>query len=70
MDTILSIPLSYNLPKDKLIWVGNRRGDFTIKNAYYITLNVVDSFEEWESSSEDIRTLSRVCINVLPTMIN
>ena len=35
-DTILNMPLSYNLPEDKLIWTSNRRGDFTVKSAYYI----------------------------------
>ena len=27
-ETILNIPLSYNLPEDKIIWVGNKRGMF------------------------------------------
>ena len=38
--TILNMPLSYNPPKDKIIWVGNRRGEFTVKSAYYIALKV------------------------------
>jgi len=33
-NTILNIPLIYNMPKDKIIWVGNRKGEFTIKCAY------------------------------------
>lgn len=40
VETIFNILLSYNLPKDKLIWVGNNRGEFSVKSAYYITLNV------------------------------
>ena len=32
-DIILKIPLSYNLPNDKLIWIGNKRGEFTVKSA-------------------------------------
>ena len=35
-DTILKIPLSQRLPEDTLIWIGNKRGVFTVKNAYYI----------------------------------
>ena len=42
-ETILNIPLSYNLPKDKIIWVGNKKGEFTIKSTYYIALNVLSS---------------------------
>ena len=32
-DLILRIPLSHNLPEDKIIWIGNNRGDFTVKSA-------------------------------------
>ena len=42
---ILNIPLSDNLPKDKVIWVGNKKGDFIVKNAYYIALNVLETNE-------------------------
>ena len=55
-DTILNMPLSYNLPEDKLIWTGNRRGDFTIKSAYYIALSLVEAEETNESSFGDPRT--------------
>ena len=50
-NSILKIPLSYNLPDDELIWVGNKRGSLTIKSAYYITAKIIDSSEEGESSS-------------------
>ena len=53
--TILNIPISYNLPEDKIIWVGNMKGVFTVKSAYYVTLNMVDSSEEGESSCGDPR---------------
>ena len=43
VEMILNIPLSYNLPEDKIIWVGNKKGDFTVKSAYYIALNVFSS---------------------------
>ena len=48
--TILNIPISYNLPEDKIIWVGNMKGIFTVKSVYYVALNKVDSSEEGESS--------------------
>ena len=50
---ILNMPLSNNLPKDKIIWVGNKKGDFTVKSAYYIALNVVETKEEGESLEGD-----------------
>ena len=33
VDVILSIPLSYTLPEDKIIWVGSKRGIFSVKSA-------------------------------------
>ena len=56
VDTILNMPLSYNLLEDKLIWTGNRRGDFTVKSAYYIALSLVEVEEIGENSFEDLRT--------------
>ncbi|XP_075662987.1 uncharacterized protein LOC142632479 [Castanea sativa] len=55
--TILNIQISYNLPEDKIIWVGNNKGVFTVKSAYYMALNMVDSSEEGESSYGDPRDL-------------
>ena len=49
------MPLSYNLPEDKIIWVGNNRGDFTVKSAYYIALKVIETNEEGECSQGDAR---------------
>ena len=50
--TILNIPLSYNLLKDKIIWAGNKKGEFTVKSAYYIALNVISSSEGGGGSRE------------------
>ena len=55
--TILKIPLNYNLLEDSLIWLGNKRGVFTVKSAYHITSNLVDSSEDGECSSSDSKTL-------------
>ena len=51
--TILKILLSYNLSEDKLIWIGNKKGEFSVKSAYHIAHNMIDSIEEGESSSGD-----------------
>ena len=40
-DTILKIPLSHDLPEDKIIWLGNSRGVFTVKSAYHIAHNLM-----------------------------
>ena len=53
--TILNIPISYNLFEDKIIWAGNKKGVFTVKSAYYVALNMVDSSEGGESSCRDPR---------------
>ncbi|XP_050249054.1 uncharacterized protein LOC126696338 [Quercus robur] len=55
--TILKIPLYYNLPEDCFIWIGNKRGEFTVKSAYHIASGIVDSMEEGESTSSNSWTL-------------
>ena len=52
-DLILRIPLSHNLPEDKIIWIRNSRGDFTVKSAYHIAHNLSDSREKEECSNGD-----------------
>ena len=54
-NTIMNIPLSYNLLEDKIIWIGNKRGEFTMKSAYYIALKGVDSVEVAECFNGDPR---------------
>ena len=56
VDTILNMPLSYTLPEEKLIWIGNKRGEFTIKSAYYIACSLVEAEETSESSAGNPRT--------------
>ena len=34
--TILSIPISQNLPDDSLVWAWTKKGIFTIKSAYHV----------------------------------
>ena len=51
-DSILEIPISYNLPDDQLIWLGNKKGSFSVKSAYYIEMRVVDADSNGESTTE------------------
>ena len=55
VETILNIPLSYSLPEDKIIWIGNKRGEFSVKSAYYVALTVINSSDCGESSHGDPR---------------
>jgi len=48
---ILKIPLSHNLPEDSLIWLGKKKVSFTVKSAYYVAKELVESGEARESSS-------------------
>ncbi|KAF3943108.1 hypothetical protein CMV_030299 [Castanea mollissima] len=35
-ETILSIPLSIRMPRDKMVWAGTPNGKFTVKSAYWL----------------------------------
>ena len=56
VETILNIPLNYNLPEDKIIWVGNKKGEFTVKSAYYIALIMIKSPGGKQCSHEGPKT--------------
>ena len=56
VETILNIPLNYNLPEDSIIWMGNKRGVFSVKSAYYVALPLVEKSEAGECSTRDSRT--------------
>ena len=49
---ILKIPLRHSLPEDPLIWLGNRKGSFSVKSAYYIARELVE-FEATGASSSN-----------------
>ena len=53
--TILNIPLCHSLPEDQIIWVGNRRGEFSVKSAYYIAYGLLNILDEGECSTGDSR---------------
>ncbi|KAL0016932.1 hypothetical protein SO802_004001 [Lithocarpus litseifolius] len=50
-EAILRIPLSSNLPEDKLIWIGNKKATFIVKSAYYIAASMVIPNLDGECSS-------------------
>ena len=56
VETILNILLSYSLPEDKIIWVGNKKGEFSVKSAYYVALFVINSSDSGECPHGDPRT--------------
>ena len=51
-DSILKIPISYDLPKDQLISLGNKMGSFTMKSVYYLAMKVVEVKGNGESTAE------------------
>ena len=83
-DTILKIPLSFNLRKDRIIWIGNKKGEFSVKSVYFIAINLLESSEVMECSSSDpflplwkldlpekVKIFSwRACLKGLPTLAN
>ena len=56
-DTILKIPLSQNLSEDALIWIGSKRGVFTVKSAYFIAAKLQADKDVGESSFGDSNAL-------------
>jgi hypothetical protein len=82
-EKIKQIPLSSRRPQDKLIWAGNRRGVFSVKNAYWSLLQKSNVITESSSTGSltkfwngvwsakvqpKIRNfIWRACRNILPT---
>ena len=52
-DRILKIPLCYNLPEDKLIWMGNKRRDSIVKSVYFVAVKILDTRVDGECSFGD-----------------
>ena len=51
---ILRIPISFSLPEDSLIWLGNKNCSFTVKSAYYIAAKLVEQGELEEGTSDSL----------------
>ena len=41
------------MPDDKIIWIGNKKGEFSVKSTYFIVVNLLESLEVAECSSGD-----------------
>ena len=54
VETILNIPISFHLPDDSIIWVGNKKGYFSIKSAYYVARRILEKEDHGESSLGDV----------------
>jgi len=54
-ELIKSIPLSVQLPEDKLIWAGNNNGKFSVKRAYKLAMEGARSDSGSSSDDEILR---------------
>ena len=52
-ETILKIPLSRTLIEDKIVWIGNRHGEFSVKSAYHIAHGLMEANDHGASSNGD-----------------
>ena len=70
-DTILKIPLSQSLPVDSLIWIGNKRGVFIVKSAYFIAAKLQIDKDLGKSSSGDLNSIiwKKLCKLKLPPKV-
>ena len=54
--SILKIPISFRLLDDQLVWIGNKKGSFTVKSAYYIAMRMIDDQDLGECSAVHSQT--------------
>ena len=55
--TILSIPLSYRLPYARMVWAFTPKGNFTVRSAYRLTLDMVNRAASREASDNHQHSL-------------
>ena len=55
--TILCIPLSYQLPCDRMVWAFTPKGNFTVRSAYRLALDMVNSAANGEASDNHQQSL-------------
>ena len=51
---MLKFPLSHSLLEDSLIWLANRKGSFSVKSAYYVAKELLESEAAGASSSNHL----------------
>ena len=54
VETILNIPISYHLPEDSIIWVGNKKWSFSVKSVYYVARRILEKEGHGTSSLGDV----------------
>ncbi|XP_023872147.1 uncharacterized protein LOC111984763 [Quercus suber] len=69
-DTILKIPLSHDLPEDKINWLGNCRGVFTVKSAYHIALNLLNSMSLWSENPLSTHGIKKSFLDSIPYILS
>ncbi|KAL4627066.1 hypothetical protein ACB092_05G140400 [Castanea dentata] len=69
-ETILSIPPSIRMPRDKMVWAGTPNGQFTVKSAYWLAQSMSRADHEGLSGANGQRRLWKTiwgAENTLPT---
>lgn len=61
VEVICNIPISPRLMKDRLVWAGNKNGQFFVRSAYFLDLERVNRFR----GSSSISPYSRECWKLL-----
>jgi hypothetical protein len=59
--TILNIPLSPFQPKDRLIWRCTKNGEFTVKSAYHLGMEMRDLEKAGSSGGNKTGDLWKTC---------
>jgi hypothetical protein len=60
---ILNIPLSPLLPRDKLIWRCTKKGEFSVRSAYHLGLDIQTAAKPSSSMKSDENEVWKVCWN-------
>jgi hypothetical protein len=61
MEIILNIPISPSLPKDRLIWRCTKNGEFSVRSAYHLGLDIQAGMSPSSSSKKDDNEVWKVC---------
>jgi hypothetical protein len=62
-EIILNIPLSPLLPRDRLIWRCTKKGEFSVRSAYHLRLDIQTAAKPSSSKKSDNTKVWKVCWN-------